>query len=412
MALTPGAQHHVAGHAHGAHQAHAQAILRHEGHGDTGLADIHGILAHQLLRLVVLGRVVGNGAGGDGVQARDGLQQFTLTGAGHTGHAQYLACLDIEAHIVQTLDAQFVEHGQPLQLQAGGDVLGLGTVDVQADTAAHHHVRQGLLVGVLGQHIAYVLALAEHGHAVGHVQNLVELVGDDDEGLAIGLHVAHDGEQLVRLLRRQHGGRLIQDEDVGAAVQHLDDLDGLLLGNGHVVDLHVGVNVEAVLVADVLHLFAGVGKVQLALQAQDDVLRGREQIDQLEVLMDHADAESKRILGRCNGHGLVVDVDLPLVGEIDAGEHVHQSGLAAAVFTQQRQDLTLTQLHVDRVVGDNFSEPLGDVLHFDRAFVFQGCHPFFRRRRLQHLANAGALFHAVYFTIHVEPCKSKITKKL
>ena len=333
MALTPGAQHHVAGHAHGANQAHAQAILRHEGHGDTGLADIHGILAHQLLRLVVLGRVVGNGAGGNGVQARDGLQQLTLTGAGHTGHAQYLACLDIEAHIVQTLDAQFVEHGQPLQLQAGGHVLRLGTVDVQADTAAHHHVRQGLLVGVLGQHIAYVLALAQHGHTVGHVQHLVELVGDDDKGLAVGLHVAHDGEQLVRLLRGQHGGGLIQNEDVGAAVQHLDDLDGLLLRNGHVVDLHVGVDVKPVAVADFLHLFTGVGQIQLALQTQNDVLRGGEQVDQLEVLVDHADTEVEGILGRCDGHRLVVDVDLSLIGEVDAGEHVHQRGLAAAVFT-------------------------------------------------------------------------------
>ena len=80
-----------------------------------------------------------------------------------------------------------------------------------------------------------------------------------------------------------------------------------------------------------------------------------------------------------------MDVDLSLVGEIDAGEHVHQSGLAAAVFAQQRQDLTLVQLHIDGVVGHHGAEPLGDVLHFDRAFVFQGCHPFFRRRWLQHL---------------------------
>ena len=384
MALPPGAEHHVAGHAHGAHQTHAQTILRHEAHGDTGLADVHGILAHQLLGRAAVGGVVGDGAGGDGVQARDGLQQLTLSGAGHTGHAQHLAGLDLKAHVVQPLDAQLIEYGEPLQLQAGGHVLRLGTVDVQADAAAHHHVRQGLLVGILGQHVADVLTLTQHRHAVGDLQHLMELVGDDNEGFAVGLHVAHDGEQLIRLLRRQHGGGLIQNQDIRAAVQHLDDLHRLLLGDGHIVDLHVGIDVKAVLVADVLHLFAGTGQIQLALQTQNNVLRGGKQVHQLEVLMDHTDAEGEGILGRRDGHRLVVDVDLPLVGEVDAGEHIHQGRLAAAIFAQQGQDLTLVQLHVDRVVGDNFSEPLGDVLHFDRAFVFQGCHPFFRRRRLQH----------------------------
>ena len=64
--------------------------------------------------------------------------------------------------------------------------------------------------------VADVLALAQHGHAVGDLQHLVQLMRDDDEGLAVGLHVAHDGEELVRLLRGQHGGGLVQDEDVRA----------------------------------------------------------------------------------------------------------------------------------------------------------------------------------------------------
>ena len=212
----------------------------------------------------------------------------------------------------------------------------------------------------------------------------MELVGDDDEGLAVGLHVAHDGEQLVRLLRGQHGGGLVQDQNIGTAVQHLDDLHGLLLGNRHIIDLHVRVDIEAVLITDVLDLLTCIVQVKLALQAEDDILGGGEQIDQLEVLVDHADTQIEGILGRCDGHRLVVDVDLPLVGEIDAGEHVHQRGLAAAVFAQQGQDLALVQVKIHILIGDDLAaEPLGDVLHFDRAFLFQGCHPFFRRRWLQ-----------------------------
>ena len=209
-------------------------------------------------------------------------------------------------------------------------------------------------------------------------------MGDDNKGLAVRFHVPHDGEQLVRLLRRQHGGGFIEYQDVSPAVQHLDDLHRLLLGHGHIVDLHMRVDVKAVLLADVLDLLARAVNIQPALQSEDDILGGGEEIDQLEVLVDHADTQIEGILGRCDGHGLVVDVDLSLIGEVDAGEHIHQRGLAAAVFTQQGQDLTFVQVKVHVFVGDDLAaEPLGDVLHFDRAFLFQGCHPFFRRRWLQ-----------------------------
>ena len=199
----------------------------------------------------------------------------------------------------------------------------------------HHHVSQGLLIGVFCHHITDVLTLTQNGHAVGHVQHLMELVRNDNQGFAVGLHVAHNGKQLVGLLRRQYGGRLIQNQNIRAAVEHLHDFDGLLLGNRHIVDLHVGVDFEAVLLADVFDLLAGVIQIQLTLQTKDDVFRSGEQIDQLEVLMDHADSKVKSVLGGGYGHGLAVNIDPSLIGIVDAGEHIHQCGLAAAVLAQQ-----------------------------------------------------------------------------
>ena len=49
--------------------------------------------------------------------------------------------------------------------------------------------------------------------------------------LPCSIRLLDDLEQLVRLLRRQHGGRLVEDEDVGAAVERLQDLDALLLAD-------------------------------------------------------------------------------------------------------------------------------------------------------------------------------------
>ena len=45
------------------------------------------------------------------------------------------------------------------------------------------------------------------------------------------VRLADDLEQLVRLLRGQHGGRLVEDQHLGAAVERLQDLDPLLLAD-------------------------------------------------------------------------------------------------------------------------------------------------------------------------------------
>ena len=155
---------------------------------------------------------------------------------------------------------------------------------------ADHHVRHFLRVGVLREHVAHELAVAQHGHAVAQRLDLVHLVRDDDDGLAVVAHAAQDGEELVRLLRGEHGGRLVEDEDVRAAVERLDDLDRLLLGHGHIVDLLVRVEVEAVALADAADARGRGLEIELFIETERDVLSGGEDVDQLEVLVDHADA--------------------------------------------------------------------------------------------------------------------------
>ena len=255
-------------------------------------------------------------------------------------------------------------------------------VDVQRDAVADHHVGERLLVGVLGQYVADVFALAQHGHAVGHVQHLVQLVRDDDQRLAILLHRAHDLEQLIGLLRGQHGGRLVKNQDVRTAEEHLDDLHGLLLRDGHIVDLLVWLDVEAVFLADLGDPRAGRLQVELTLtlKAENDVLCGGEHIDQLEVLVDHADAVVKGILGGGDGHRLSMHIDLTLIGVVDAGEHIHQRGFSAAVLTKQGQNLALMQLQIHMIVGCDLAEALGDVFHFHGAGRFHSSHSFLDRK--------------------------------
>ena len=95
------------------------------------------------------------------------------------------------------------------------------------------------------EHIADELAVAEDRHTVGERLDLMHFVRDDNDRLAVVAHVAQYGEELVGLLRRENGGRLVKDENVRAAVENLYDLDRLLLGDGHIVDLLRGIHARS-----------------------------------------------------------------------------------------------------------------------------------------------------------------------
>ena len=206
----------------------------------------------------------------------------------------------------------------------------------------------------------------------------MQLVGDEDDGLAVGAHVAHDLEQAVRLLRGQNGGRLVEDQDLRSAEQNLDNLDGLLLRNGKIVDLGHRIEVEAILFADGGNLLCRSANVELALflQTENDILRDRQDIDQLEMLMDHADAVGKGVLGGADLDLHAVFQNVPLLRHVDTGQHVHQRGLAAPVFSEEAQDLAALDSQVHTVVGNDLAKTLCDIDQFNFAVRLQSGHPF------------------------------------
>ena len=197
-------------------------------------------------------------------------------------------------------------------------------------------------------------------------------MGDDDDGLVVVPHGAEDVEEAVGLLGSEDGGGLVQDEDVSATVEHFDNFYRLLFRHGHLVNLLVGVDVEAVLVADGFDLSGYLLDVvpTRLLQTQRHVLRRGEHVHQFEVLVDHADAQVKGVLGGADHDLLAVDVDGAAVGEVDAGDHVHEGGLAAAVLPQQGEDLAPVHVHAHVGICYGLAEHLGDVLQPDRNVSF------------------------------------------
>ena len=101
------------------------------------------------------------------------------------------------------------------------------------------------------------------------------------------------------------------------------------------------------------------------LDAHDDIVQHREALDQLEVLVHHADAEAVGVVRVFDGDDLAVLADLALLGLIQAEQDGHERGLAGAVFAEQRMDLPLAQLERDVVIGHDAREALRDVQHFN-----------------------------------------------
>ena len=309
-------------------------------------------------------------AAGGLVQTGEPVDQLGLAVAVDARDADDLPRAHVERDVVHGV--LFVQvRGDAQVLHAEHHVRGLRVVLIhhELDGAADHHVRKRLLVRLGGVHRANVFALAQDGHAVGHGHDLVELVRDEEDALPLLGEILHDLHQLVDLLRSEHGGRLVEDEDLIVAIEHLENLDALLHADGDVLHLRVQIHLQPVALGQLLHLFARFLLLQEAqlcrFRAEDDIVQHRENVDELEVLMHHADAQRRRVVGVADLHRLAVFADLALLGLIQAEQHAHQRGFARAVFPQKRVDLRLFQLQGDVVIRLDAGKLLGDVKHFD-----------------------------------------------
>src|SRR5262249_21296662 len=160
--------------------------------------------------------------------------------------------------------------------------------------------------------------------------DLSELVRDEYDGLTLAPERAEDAEEVVRLLGCEDGGRLVEDEYVGAPIEGLQDLDALALAHAEVSDARVEGHLEVVLVAEPEELGRGPREAGLeeeaSLHPEHDVLQHRERLDQHEVLVHHADPGRERVLGAADAGRPAAHEDLASVGEVIAVEDAHQSG--------------------------------------------------------------------------------------
>ena len=125
-------------------------------------------------------------------------------------------------------------------------------------------------------------------------------MGDDDDGGALIPQLLEHLEQVIRLLRGQHPGRLVQDQDTGAAIERLEDLDPLLQAHRQILDLLVQRHLETIVPGQLAEQLLGraqaLAQMPAVFRAEDHVLQHGEVVHQHKVLVHHAYACGDRIL--------------------------------------------------------------------------------------------------------------------
>ena len=173
----------------------------------------------------------------------------------------------------------------------------------------------------------------------------------------------------------------VKDQDLVVPVQHLEDLDARLHAHRDIADQGIGVHPQAVLFTEGHHLFPGLGFLEEAhlvgLHPQNDVVQNGEAFHQLEVLVDHADAQGIGVVGVADLDLLAVLQDLALFGLVQAKQHAHQGAFAGTVLAQQGVNFTSAQLEGNIIVRLDSREFLGNMEHLDHIILGQSAHsPF------------------------------------
>ena len=206
--------------------------------------------------------------------------------------------------------------------------------------------------------------MTHHGDDVRGVADLAELVRDEEHRLALAAERGEDAEELVGVLGSQDRRRLVEDEQVGASVEGLEDLDALAMADAEIGDARVGVDLQVVLAAEPHELGARPAhpgaEQEAAFDAEHHVLEHREWLDEHEVLVHHADPGCERILRAPDDRRLAAHEDLAAVRLVVAVEDAHQGRLAGAVLAHDAVNRPGPDDERDVAVGVHRAEPLVD----------------------------------------------------
>ena len=328
-----------------------------------------------------------------GVQTHHAVRNADLALTRQTADAQNFALVYGERYILDL----FAGHADLQMADLHGDFIGKGLFARGGfhhafASSAHHQLRQFQDVGILRGLGGDQMAVAQDGDGVRRRHNLIQAVGDENNRDAACRDLLHHANQLFRFGFRQHGGRLIEYQQLDALlIDFARNFYKLHIAYGQTADVGVIFNGHADQRKRLLRVLAHGGHIQrfqiLAERAgyeirpgdfavQLDVFGNGKAAQQHEFLMNHADAPRHRIVRGHEMRFFTVQQNLALesagiVNHRHTKEHVHQSGLTCAVFAQQRMNFARPDGKTDVFQNRIFAVALGNALHLEYIFGVQ-----------------------------------------
>ena len=155
-------------------------------------------------------------------------------------------------------------------------------------------------------------------------------------------------QQVFAVILVQRRSRLVQDQQLDILAQRLGDLDQLLLANAQILDLRRGVDAELDFLQHLVGLLDRLVPVDqealLDLVAEENVLVHRQFREKRQLLIDDGDADLFAVGDSLEFLNLAAEQDVAVIAteRPDPAQHLHQGGLACAVFADQTVDFTLS----------------------------------------------------------------------
>ena len=250
-----------------------------------------------------------------------------------------------------------------MSLEGHGSLVTLPGVQLAAQEVGfadevRHELVHGLVVDGVGVGHLVHQALLHDDDAVGDGHGLGLVVRDVHGRDACLLLDATDlGAHVHAELGIQVGEGLVKEKDAGLDDQGSGQGHALLLATGELVGHAVLHALQAHHLEDVGHLALDLVLGHLAeLEAVGHIVKDVVVREQGVGLEDHGGVA---LVGRELVDGLATQVDLALVGALEAGDHAQDRGLAAAGGTQQRHELARRDLQVGVVHGIEVLAGLG-----------------------------------------------------
>ena len=177
-------------------------------------------------------------------------------------------------------------------------------------------------------------ALAQHGHVIRDQEGIVEVMRDEHHGPLTGRPSLDPRQEIARLRRGQHRGRLVEDQQGGVAREGLHDFEPLLGAHRKTTHHLIGVERQSRVGADGAHPVCHGATVETPLAAERHVLGHGERRHEREMLVHHADAGGDGVACAREGARHAAHVDAAFVRGQHAECEAHEGALPCPILAE------------------------------------------------------------------------------